>query len=198
MPSKSKNTSKATKSSKKSVVKQESAPAPAPAPAVENTVEAPSALQLVNDRFAEVLSQLDVQRKSLSETIKQVREMQKQVARDVKALEKRANKRKPRKQGEYKPSGFAKETLISDELAKFLGKPQGTLMARTEVTKEINTYIKKHKLQDPTHGKNINPDKRLKNLLRIDNNVDLTYFNIQRYMKHLFPKPAVSEVAETA
>lgn len=193
MPAK-KSSTKATKRS--AVKKSASAPAPqpepvpAPAPVVaENTVEEPTVLSTVNDRFAELLAQLDVQRKTISETIKQVREFQKQVARDVKALEKRANRRKPRKQGEHKPSGFAKEALISDELAKFLGKPSGTMMARTQVTKEINAYIKKHKLQDPNHGKIINPDKHLKNLLRVGSGEELTYFNLQKYMKHLFPKP---------
>lgn len=201
MPAKKTSTKSANASAKKPAVKKEKTPASAaPAPVVtetpvvaQNTVEEVSVLQNVTDRFNEVLAQLDAQRKTISETIKQVREMQKQVSRNVKVLEKRANRRKPRKQGEHKPSGFAKEALVSDELAKFLGKPSGTMMARTQVTKEINAYIKKHKLQDPNQGKIINPDKRLKTLLRVGTGEELTYFNLQKYMKHLFPKPAVVE-----
>lgn len=209
MPAKKGTTKRTTKPTSKSSSKSSSTtksesvadttPAPAPAKVAETTasasattnkVEEVSVLQQVNERYATMIQELDAQRKSLSETIKQVREMQKQTARDVKALEKRASRRKPRKQGEHKPSGFAKEALISDELAKFLGKESGTMMARTHVTKEINAYIKKHKLQDPNHGKIINPDKRLKTLLRVGTGEELTYFNLQKYMKHLFPKPA--------
>lgn len=201
MPAKKPSTKSANASAKKPAVKKEKTPASsAPAPVAteppvvaQNTVEEPSVLQTVTDRFNEILVQLDAQRKTISETIKQVREMQKQISRNVKVLEKRANRRKPRKQGEHKPSGFAKEALVSDELAKFLGKPSGTMMARTQVTKEINAYIKKHKLQDPNQGKIINPDKRLKNLLRVGTGEELTYFNLQKYMKHLFPKPVVAE-----
>lgn len=198
MPAKKSGTKSTSASApKKTAVKKEkTSPAPAPVAEVaapQNVVEEPTVLQTVTDRFNEVLAQLDAQRKTISETIKQVREMQKQVTRSVKVLEKRANRRKPRKQGEHKPSGFAKEALVSDELAKFLGKPSGTMMARTQVTKEINAYIKKHKLQDPNQGKIINPDKRLKNLLRVGTGEELTYFNLQKYMKHLFPKPAVVE-----
>lgn len=182
-----------TKVSKKtSSKKAEPTPAPEPTPVAapapsENTVEV-SSLEMVTSHFNTMLQELDAQRKAVSETIKHVREMQKQVTREVKTLEKRANKRRPRKQGERKPSGFAKETSISTDLEKFLGKPSGTLMSRTQVTKEINAYIKKHKLQDPQHGKIIRPDKRLKNLLCVPTGEELTYFNLQKYMKHLFPK----------
>ena len=40
------------------------------------------------------------------------------------------------------PSGFVKPAAISVELAKFLGKDKSTLMPRTEVTREINKYIR--------------------------------------------------------
>jgi len=86
------------------------------------------------------------------------------------------------------PSGFIKPSYISDELAVFLGKPAGTKMARTDVSKEINTYIRVHGLQSPFNGRIINPDEKLKKLLNIDNGVELTYFNLQKYMKPHFHK----------
>jgi chromatin remodeling complex protein RSC6 len=190
-----KTNTKSTKATK--TTKAAPAPATTPAPAtenvVQNTVEPVSTLDSINSRFATMLQELDSQRKAISETIKQVRESHKQIVREVKVLEKRANKRRPRKDGERKPSGFAKETNISNDLAKFLGKPTGTMMSRTQVTKEINAYIKQHKLQDPNQGKIINPDKRLKTLLRVPTGQELTYFNLQTYMKHLFPKPAATQ-----
>lgn len=92
--------------------------------------------------------------------------------------------------GKRVPSGFVKPSLISDQLALFLGKPVGTKMARTDVNRELNTYIRIHHLQCPYNGRIINPDEKLKNLLNINDDVELTYFNIQKYMKHHFHKEA--------
>ena len=89
---------------------------------------------------------------------------------------------------ERRPSGFVVPSHISDELATFLGKPVGTMMARTEVSKEINTYLRVHGLQDQHNGRIINPDAKLRNLLRLRDGDELTYFNLQKYMKHHFSR----------
>lgn len=91
-----------------------------------------------------------------------------------------------------KPSGFAKPSLLSDELCKFVGKPKGSLMARTEVTKFITGYIKDHNLQDPEFKRRILPDNKLNKLLKVPKSQELTYFNLQTYMKTHFPKPVES------
>jgi len=84
------------------------------------------------------------------------------------------------------PSGFVRPSKISNELAMFLGKPVGTEMARTDVSRLINSYIRNNNLQDPQNGRTINPDAKLRTLLKIDENDELTYFNLQKYMKHHF------------
>jgi chromatin remodeling complex protein RSC6 len=86
------------------------------------------------------------------------------------------------------PSGFVKPTPISNELALFLGKPIGSEMARTDVTKEINGYIRLNQLQDKENGRVINADAKLATLLKIGLNEELTYFNLQKYMSHHFAK----------
>jgi hypothetical protein len=86
------------------------------------------------------------------------------------------------------PSGFLKPTIISNELAEFLGKAIGTEIARAEVSKEINSYIKAHGLQDSQNGRIINPDEKLRKLLGLTNEDELTYFNLQKYMKPHFIK----------
>ena len=84
------------------------------------------------------------------------------------------------------PSGFVKPTKISDELAFFLDKPIGSEMARTEVTRNINLYIRTNSLQDKANGRKINPDSKLAELLKIGAGEELTYFNLQKYMsRHL-------------
>lgn len=47
---------------------------------------------------------------------------------------------------------------VSDELAAVIGKGP---MPRTEVTKKLWEYIKKHKCQDAKNRRNINPDEKL-------------------------------------
>ena len=119
--------------------------------------------------------------------------LEKAVSRELKAAQK-ASSKKRRTNGNRQPSGFVKPTLISNELAEFLGKTVGTEMARTVVSKEINQYIRANNLQDPANGRKINPDPKLSKLLKINKGDELTYFNLQKYMKHHFIKavPAVS------
>ena len=117
--------------------------------------------------------------------------LEKTVSRDLKAALKASSKRK-RATGNRQPSGFVKPTLISNELAEFLGKTVGTEMARTEVSKEINKYIQSNNLKDPANGRKINPDAKLAKLLKLNKTDELTYFNLQRYMKHHFIKTVVA------
>jgi chromatin remodeling complex protein RSC6 len=116
-------------------------------------------------------------------------------ARRLKTVTKSGKRKKAA--GTRAPSGFVKPTLISAELALFLGKEPDTKMARTEVTREINVYIRNHGLQDSQNGRRINADAPLSALLRLDPTSELTYFNLQTYLSSHFPKaPKVS--GETA
>ena len=107
----------------------------------------------------------------------------------MKIAQKATEKRK-RKSGNRSPSGFVKPTKISPELAEFLGKEQGTEMARTDVTREINAYIRANQLQDPKNGRHINADAKLSNLLKLGKEDNLTYFNLQKFMSPHFQKQA--------
>jgi upstream activation factor subunit UAF30 len=149
-------------------------------------VETPLAEQSVE--FLVKLQQINVLISSLKT---EYRTLEKKWTREVKAAQKQSSKRK-RKTGNRAPSGFVKPTKISDELASFLGKDKGTEMARTEVTREINTYIRAHKLQDKENGRKINPDTKLAALLKLKKTDELTYFNLQKYMSPHFAK-AVKE-----
>lgn len=118
--------------------------------------------------------------------------LEKVFSRELKSAQKNSKKRKS--SGNRQPSGFVKPTRISDELASFLGKTVGTEMARTEVSKEINAYIREKGLQDKENGRKIHPDASLSKLLALTAADELTYFNLQRYMKHHF----IKEVAAVA
>jgi len=118
------------------------------------------------------------------------------VNREMKVLQKNSKKRKANTNRQ--PSGFVKPTLISSDLAKFLGKEDGVEMARTEVSKEINQYIRTNSLQDKENGRIILADAKLKKLLNLNDTDELTYFNLQRYMKHHFIKTETTAVASSA
>lgn len=113
--------------------------------------------------------------------------LEKNVARELKNAHKHSSK-KNKSSGNRQPSGFVKPTRISDELAVFLGKPVGSEMARTDVSKEINQYIRTNGLQDKANGRKINADAKLASLLKLKKEDELTYFNLQRFMKHHFIK----------
>lgn len=155
-------------------------------PEVQNEViqETPQQTTL-NDAFTELLNQLSNMRSQITSLTKQVRTIRAQSERDLKQAQKAGRKRKNTNR---KPSGFVKPTLISTELASFLKKPKGTEMARTEVTREINQYIRQHNLQDPKNGRRILADTKLRKLLKLGKSDELTYFNLQKYMSPHFPK----------
>jgi upstream activation factor subunit UAF30 len=149
--------------------------------------EAPVAEQSIE--FLAKLQQLGLLISSLKT---EYRTLEKKWSRELKSAQKQNSKRK-RKAGNRAPSGFVKPTRISDELAKFLEKPAGTEMARTEVTRDINKYIRTNNLQDKENGRKINPDTKLAALLKLKKNDELTYFNLQRYMSPHFAKAAKVE-----
>ena len=143
--------------------------------------------------FSEFGSKLQTLSSGLSTLRSDFRTLERHVAREMRAAQK-ISKRK-RKSGNRAPSGFVKPTLISKELANFLGKPVGTEWARTEVTREINAYIRTHSLQDKENGRKINPDTKLRALLQLKKDEELTYFNLQKYMSPHFAKATPAVVA---
>ena len=193
-----------TKSSK---TETEQVATPAAAPVVEKKVRAPKASKVeavsapttteaapatteadaITEQSANFMSKLQQLSVMLSTIKTEYRALEKKWTRDLKTAQKLSSKRK-RKAGNRAPSGFVKPTKISDELASFLGKEKGTEMARTEVTRDINKYIRTHNLQDKDNGRKINSDTKLAALLKLKKTDELTYFNLQRYMSPHFAK----------
>ena len=127
------------------------------------------------------------------------RVLEKKWSRDLKNAQKKGFRNKRAGNANRSPSGFVKPTRISDELASFLGKEKGTEMARTAVTRDINTYIRSNNLQDSDNGRKINPDSKLATLLKLTKEDELTYFNLQRYMSpHFYKKDALVVEAAAA
>lgn len=175
---------------KKKVVKK----APVVEPKVEtpvqetSVVEAPqNTVENYAEEFTHLVEQLKVLQNSLKELTVYTSKLEKRVAKDQKVLQKRVNGKRKRTNNSASPSGFSKPGPVSDELRNFLKLGDGELIARTEVTKRINTYCKEHGLQGKDDKRVLKPDKTLKTLLRLGKNDELTFFNLQKYMKVHFP-----------
>lgn len=173
---------------------KESAAAP-PAAEEENKMivdGAASSTSEVSAKLAELNAQVHQLTTILSATKGNIKVLEKSITKELKAAQKSAGKKKGgsknRDGTNRKPSGFNIPTLISDELAAFLGKPATTKLARVEVTNALNTYIKANNLHDPTNGRFILPDAALLKLLKLKPEDKLSYFNLQAYIKHHFIK----------
>ena len=158
----------------------------APDTNVENVVVEPVDSS-VSDSFSQVMVLMSELNATLNNTKLAMKLLEKQVSKEMKVLDK-FNQKKNKNKGTRAPSGFVKPTKISDDLAVFLKKEKGSMMARTEVTKEMTAYIREKSLQDKANGRKILPDAALKKLLNLTGTDELTYFNLQKYMSPHFEK----------
>ena len=185
VPKKKSAKKSAPKSAPKSTPKAPVEPTPTPATTVvettENTVENYAA------EFTHLLGQLKTLQTTLKELTVYTAKLEKRVAKDQRAVQKRVNGKRRRTNPNASPSGFSKPGPVSAELAKFLKLGKGELIARTEVTKRINSYCKENGLQGKEDKRVLKPDKTLKTLLRLGPKDELTFFNLQKYMKVHFP-----------
>lgn len=117
---------------------------------------------------------------------KNMKIIEKKIQKELKLIKKIDNN-KLKKQLKQ-PSGFAKPVKVTEELCIFMNRPNGTEIARTEVTKALIKYIEINNLKDKDVKKNIIPDSTLKNLLGISHEEisGLNFFNIQKYMNKHF------------
>ena len=177
----------------------DAAPVASPAPVVVDGADASAPVAAEVDGavstalYSSVLTKLQSAQAVLASIRSEVNELKRQHARELRAANK-ANKRR-KTNANRAPSGFVKPTLISNELAAFLGKPEGSVLARTEVTREVNAYIRNQKLQDKDNGRKINPDAKLLKLLKLKKGEELTYFNLQKYMAAHFAKSSAAPAA---
>lgn len=204
MPPSTKKNAKKTTPGPKSKKVTKTAPVQEPVPVQEVPVESVAPVEpvapvtteapVVSDtpyleEFSAVVSALDETLNTIRVLKARVQKLEKQVHRDTKALNKKANgkrARKPRDPNAPK-SGFAKEGPVSDEMRKFLGLKKDGLISRTDVTKRIHQYCKERNLQNPADKRHIKADASLRKLLKMSKDDDLTFFNLQKFMKIHFP-----------
>jgi chromatin remodeling complex protein RSC6 len=141
------------------------------------------------EQFEGIVNGMSMIKTQISNLQQNLKQLEKSVKKQMKGLKKEVTKNKNK--GNRKPSGFAKPSKVTKELCEFMNKNEGTEIARTDVTRALVAYIKENKLENQTNSKIITPDEKLKFLLGIEEEQELTYFNIQKYMNKHFVKNIV-------
>ena len=138
------------------------------------------------DAFDNTLVTLSTLKAQVTAAMQQVRVVKNIALKERRAARKIIQKRKNNQN--RAPSGFAKPASISEELRVFMGAQPDEKFARTAITQHIIKYITENKLQNPINRKEIKADDKLRSLLKLKPDDQLTYFNLQRYMNQHFPK----------
>ena len=89
-------------------------------------------------------------------------------------------------------NAFLKSRPLSDELCSFMGVAAKSQKSQTDVTKFVAQYVKSHNCFDPNFKRRIIPDAKLAKLLRVKDGQEVTYLNLQSFLKVHFLKPAVT------
>ena len=200
---------KAPKPAKAKAVKVEKAPAAGAASLTVPTVETPSAPVVV-----ESTETSEVQLVALGEKLKalgadlqtRLREATKAVQDAIKAAKREARDGKKKKRKDPKDmtpeelkvwearranNAFLVQRPLTDELAAFMGLKSGDKRSQTEVTKFISGYVKQHNCFDPNFKRRILPNAALAKLLRVSDKDEVTYLNLQSFLKVHFKKAEI-------
>ncbi len=196
------------KVAKTKAVKAEKPVVPSKAVVTVPTVDTPSAPAVTEAAESSdvILASLAEKLKALStELTTRVREATKSVADAIKATKREARevkKKKKKNPAEMTPeerktwearranNAFLIQRPLTDELAAFMGLKSGEKRSQTEVTKFISGYVKQHSCFDPTFKRRILPNAALAKLLRVSDKDEVTYLNLQSFLKVHFIKAA--------
>ena len=192
---------RAAKRSASGTAVEASAPVATPAPVAAAAVpEASTTADAVvesswNDDLSGLVRHLSTMRDTISSLFTEVKRLEKKVHRTIKDAGKRRKNRKTDgatdADAPKRPTVFNVPQEVTPELNVFFGNAADSKMSRAEVTKKITGYAKEHSLMK---GHNINADAKLAKLLNLAANLpageQLTIFNLQRFLRHHYPKSA--------
>jgi chromatin remodeling complex protein RSC6 len=157
----------------------------------EEFAKMPSTLMKAVRRTTELMQQTEMIRKSVIDMNNELKGVHSLLVRYAKKTLKDAEKSETTEEPGGKVKGFKVQCRISDELCAFLGLEPGSSSSRFNVTNAINKYIRDNGLVDPENAQRILPDDKLWKLLSdaaVGNKI--TYFSIQKYIKHHYIKSA--------
>lgn len=175
------------------------APAPevaAPAPATE-TRSAPDVLAALQETLKGLQSELTTRVRA---AVHEAQEAVKAIKRDAREGKRRRRvdpadmtpEQRTAWEARRANNAFLKLRPISDELSTFMGLPAKSQKSQTDVTKFVSQYVKAHNCFDPNFKRRIIPDAKLGKLLRAKDGQEVTYLNLQSFLKVHFLKPATA------
>jgi chromatin remodeling complex protein RSC6 len=85
-------------------------------------------------------------------------------------------------------NAFLVQRPLSAELCRFMQLKEGETRSQTQVTKFISEYVKSHSCFDPTFKRRILPNAALAKLLNVTDKDEVTYLNLQSFLKVHFLK----------
>jgi chromatin remodeling complex protein RSC6 len=143
----------------------------------------PVSLSKIVTIFESFKEKVETQKNTIDDLNREIKSFEKLLLKYVnKYTNEEIKEKKPRKK-----SGFALPLQVTDELCEFMGVVRGTKIARTEVTKYLNIYIREKNLKDLEKKSIIVPDETLWKILGEEaRDKEITHFTIQKYINKHF------------
>jgi chromatin remodeling complex protein RSC6 len=135
------------------------------------------------------LNEVNAQISDMKELFGLLEKKAKKLSHAVEMVVKKEQKTGAKVKKERKPCGFAVSSKVTPEMCEFMGRKEGELISRIEITKYLNKYIKENTLENPENRQNIVPDDKLWKILGEEaRNEKITHFTIQKYLNKHFLK----------
>lgn len=135
------------------------------------------------------LNDVNAQISDMKELFGLLEKKAKKLSHAVELVVKKEQKTGAKVKKERKPCGFAVSSKVTPVMCEFMGRKEGELISRIEITKYLNKYIKENNLENPENRQNIVPDEKLWKILGEEaRNEKITHFTIQKYLNKHFLK----------
>jgi len=171
-----------------------------PTVATPAAVEAPSTssesqLAALAEQLKSLSSELSTKVRDAVRAVQEAAKTAKREARDSKKKKRRdpatmTPEEKAAWEARRANNAFLVQRPLTDELCHFMGLKSGETRSQTQVTKFISEYVKTHSCFDPSFKRRILPNAALAKLLRVGDKDEVTYLNLQSFLKVHFVKPA--------
>jgi len=196
---------KANKMAVKRVTKVETpvvVPTPAPAAVAEPVQAAPVETRSADEVLSSLQETLKTLKSELSSKLAAVShelvEVSKAVKRELRNSKRRRKvdpatlspEERTAWEARRKNNAFLKMRPLTDEMCTFMGIAAKSQRSQTDVTKFVSSYVKQHSCFDPSFKRRILPDAKLAKLLRTKDKDEVTYLNLQKYLKVHYLKTA--------
>jgi len=167
----------------------------APAVVEASTASSESQLAALAEQLKSLSSELSTKVRDAVRAVQEAAKTAKREARDSKKKKRRdpatmTPEEKAAWEARRANNAFLVQRPLTDELCHFMGLKSGETRSQTQVTKFISEYVKTHSCFDPSFKRRILPNAALAKLLRVGDKDEVTYLNLQSFLKVHFVKPA--------